>query len=236
VLLDAAQSAPHMPIDVQALDVDFLALSLHKMCGPTGVGALYAREELLKDPAFQPLVSGGDTVESTALGRPPAYLEPPFRFEAGLQDYAGIIGAGAAVEFIERVGLEQIGGHVADLNLYLTERLAPLSDEFEVLGQPDPGARHGMTTLVCRRRGVVSLWDEGISGIGEILNHQANVMVRTGEFCVHSWFAEHGVSREREKLRASLYLYNTTEECDVFAHALERLVSLDEYQMLPRLS
>lgn len=235
VLLDAAQSASHMPIDVQALDVDLLALSLHKLCGPTGVGALYAREEILADPSFRPLLSGGDTVEDTALGRAPAYLEPPFRFEAGLQDYAGIIGAGAAVEFIEGIGVEAIGRHVSELNCYLGERLAPLADEFEVLGSADPRQRHGITTLVCRRRGVVSLWEEEISGIGAILDHRANIMVRTGEFCVHSWFAEHGISREREKVRASLYAYNTIEECDVFADELERLVALDEYQMLPRL-
>lgn len=235
VLLDAAQSAPHLPIDVQALGVDFLALSLHKLCGPTGVGALYAREELIADPRFRPLLSGGDTVEDTALGRPPAYLEPPFRFEAGLQDYAGIIGAGAAIEFIERIGVEAIGRHVDDLNAHLAERLQPLGDEFEVLGPSDPSARHGITTLVCRRRGVVSLWDEDVSGIGAILDHQANIMVRTGEFCVHSWFAEHGISREREKLRASVYAYNTVEECDALADALERLVALDEYQMLPGL-
>ncbi|MBD3292615.1 MAG: aminotransferase class V-fold PLP-dependent enzyme, partial [Armatimonadia bacterium] len=221
VLLDAAQSAPHMPLDVQALNVDFLALSLHKLCGPTGVGALYAREEILANSSFRPLLSGGDTVEDTALGRPPAYLEPPFRFEAGLQDYAGIIGAGAAIDFIERVGTDEIGRHVDALNTHLAERLEPLADEFEVLGSADPKQRHGMTTLVGRRRGVVSLWEEGISGIGSILNHWANIMVRTGEFCVHSWFAEHGISREREKLRASLYAYNTIEDCDALADALE---------------
>ena len=235
VLLDAAQSAPHLPIDVQALGVDFLALSLHKLCGPTGVGALYAREELLSDPRFRPLISGGDTVEDTALGMPPAYLEPPFRFEAGLQDYAGIIGAGTAITFIEGIGVEQIGRHIARLNTHLAKRLEPLADEFEVLGPLDPAARHGITTLICRRRGLVSLWEEDVSGIGAVLDHRANIMVRTGELCVHSWFADRGISREREKLRVSLYAYNTVEECDAFADELERLVALDEYQMLPRL-
>ena len=235
-LLDAAQSAPHMPIDVQALDVDFLALSLHKLCGPTGVGVLYAREELLADPRFRPLLSGGDTVEDTALDRPPAYLEPPFRFEAGLQDYAGIIASRAAIEFIEGIGLAEIARHVAELNVHLAERLEPLADEFEVLGPEDPARRNGITTLVCGRRGVVSLWDEDVTGIGAILDHRANVMVRTGELCVHSWFREHGISREREKLRASLYLYNTREECDIFADALAEIVGLDEYQMLPRMA
>jgi len=236
VLLDAAQSAPHLPIDVQALGVDFLALSLHKLCGPTGVGALYAREELLADPRFRPLLSGGDTVEDTALGRAPAYLEAPFRFEAGLQDYAGIIGAGAAIEFVERIGVEAIARHAAELNEHLTARLAPLADEFELLGPEDPAARHGITTLVCRRRGLVSLWDEDVAGIAAILDHQANVMVRSGELCVHSWFTQRGISREREKLRTSVYAYNTREECDAFVDALEQVVALDEYQMLPRMA
>ncbi len=236
VLLDAAQSAPHLPIDVQALDVDFLALSLHKLCGPTGMGALYAREELLADPRFRPLLSGGDTVEDTALGRAPAYLEAPFRFEAGLQDYAGIIGAGAAVEFIERIGVEAIARHVAELNAHLAARLAPLANEFELLGPEDPAARHGITTLVCRRRGLVSLWDEDVAGIAAILDRRANVMVRSGELCVHSWFTQRGISRERDKVRASLYAYNTREECDVFVDALEQVVALDEYQMLPRMT
>ena len=236
VLLDAAQSAPHLPIDVQALDVDFLALSVHKLCGPTGVGVLYGKEELLADPALRPLMSGGDTVEDTALGRPPRYLHCPFRFEAGLQDYAGIIGAGAAVDFITEIGLDEIRHHVDDLSAYLWERLEPLSDEFDVLGPPDPRERNGITTLCFRRRGVVSLWEEDVAGVGDILSHQANIMVRSGEFCVHSWFEARGISREREKLRVSLYLYNTREDCDAFADALERVIALDEYQMLPRLS
>ncbi|MCD6360538.1 MAG: aminotransferase class V-fold PLP-dependent enzyme [Armatimonadetes bacterium] len=236
VMLDAAQSAPHLPLDVQALDVDFMALSLHKLCGPTGVGVLYGKEELLADPALQPLMTGGDTVEDTALGRSPRYLECPFRFEAGLQDYAGIIGAGAAVDFIRDIGLDDIRRHVDDLNAYLWKRLEPLSDEFDVLGPADPRRRNGITTLCFRRRGIVSLWEEDLAGIGAVLNHRANIMARTGEFCVHSWFTQRGISREREKLRVSLYLYNTREECDIFADALAQVIASDEYRMLPRIS
>jgi len=236
VMLDAAQSAPHQPIDVQALDVDFLALSLHKLCGPTGVGVLYGKQGLLDDPAFRPLLTGGDTVEDTALDRPPSYLQCPFRFEAGLQDYAGIIGAGAAVQFVRDIGLDEVRRHVDELNAYLWQRLQPLSAEFDLLGPPDPRQRNGITTLCFRRRGIVSLWDEDVAGIGDILSHRANIMVRTGEFCVHSWFRGRGISREREKLRVSLYFYNTREDCDAFADALEQVIALDEYQMLPRMS
>ena len=235
VLLDAAQSAGHLPIDVQALDVDFMALSLHKMCGPTGTGILYAKEELLEDPRFRPLLSGGDTVADTALGQPPEYLGPPFRFEAGLQDYAGIIGAGAAVEFIESIGVERIQQHVNALNAYVADKIEPLKDEFDLLGPEDAAMRNGITTLVFRRRGMVALVEEDLVGAAAILDRQANVMVRGGEFCVHSWFARSGIGREREKLRASLYVYNNRDDCDTFAEARERLVGLDEYQMLPRL-
>jgi len=234
VLLDAAQSAPHRPIDVQALDVDFMALSIHKLCGPTGVGVLYGKEELLADPAFRPLMTGGDTVSDTFLDRPPEYLDPPFRFEAGLQDYAGIIGAGAAVDFIQSIGFDWIRRHINSLNAYLDERLADLRDEFDILGPSDPTQRNGITTLCFNRRGVVSLWDEDLTGIGRILNKRFGVMVRTGEFCVHSWFNAHGISREREKLRGSLYLYNTRADCDAFADALARILNMNEYRMLPR--
>ena len=135
----------------------------------------------------------------------------------------------------ERI-VEAIARHVAELNAYLATRLEPLADEFELLGPEDPAARHGITTLVCRRRGLVSLWDEDVAGIAAILDHRANVMVRSGELCVHSWFTQRGISRERDKLRASVYAYNTREECDAFADALEQVVALDEYQMLPRMA
>ncbi len=236
VMLDAAQSAPHLPIDVRALDVDFMALSLHKLCGPTGVGALYGKEDLLVEGMLRPLVTGGDTVADTSLAGAPEYLESPFRFEAGLQDYAGIIGAGAAVDYISGIGLPNIDAHVARLNAHLAARLAPLHHEFDIVGPPDPGLRNGITTLCFKRRGIVSLLERDLSGIASILSHWANIMVRTGEFCVHSWFSSRGISREREKVRISIYLYNTIGECDTLADAIERLVELDEYRMLPRVT
>ena len=235
VLLDAAQSAPHLPIDVQALNVDFVALSVHKLCGPTGIGVLYGKEELLNAPEFGRFLTGGDTVEDAWLDRPPQYLGSPFRFEAGLQDYAGIAGAGAAIDFVSELGFDAIQQHVDDLNLHLTDRLAGMSEEFDILGPAGPTLRNGITTLCFKRRGIVSLFLEDIGGAGNILDHWANIMVRTGEFCVHSWFNQQRIGREREKLRVSLYLYNTREECDAFADNLARLIELDEFQMLPRI-
>ncbi|MBN2448924.1 MAG: aminotransferase class V-fold PLP-dependent enzyme, partial [Lentisphaeria bacterium] len=231
-----AQSVPHRPMDVQALDADFLAFSIHKLCGPTGVGVLYGKQELLEDPRFRPLISGGDTVADTFLDRPPRYLGPPFRFEAGLQDYAGLIGAGAAIDFIESIGFAALQRHVDDLNVYLGERLRPLRDEFEVLGPPDPARRNGITTLCFRRRGLMSLWDEDVIGVGDVLNRRHGVMVRSGELCVHAWFHAHRIGRERDRLRVSLYAYNDRADCDAFAEALERILHLEEYRMLPRLA
>jgi len=234
VLLDAAQSAPHMPIDVQALDVDFLAFSIHKLCGPTGVGVLYGKEELLNSPKFGRFITGGDTIEDSWLDRPPVYLDAPFKFEAGLQDYAGIIGAGAAIDFISELGMENIQAHVQDLNVYLTQQLAPLEDELVILGPCDPALRHGIVTLCFKRRGIVSLFHKEITGAGNILDHWANIMVRTGEFCVHSWFNHRHLGRERERLRVSLYVHNTRAECDILVAAIRRLIKCDEYRMLQR--
>lgn len=234
VLLDGAQSVPHFPIDVQELDVDFLAFSIHKLCGPTGVGILYGKEELLNAPDFRPFLTGGDTIADAWLDRPPEYLDSPFCFEAGLQDYAGIVGAGAAIDFVQDIGMENIRQHVHDLNVYLSGQLVPFADEVQILGPHDPALRHGILTLCFRRRGMVSLFDEDITGAGNILDHQDNIMVRTGEFCVHSWFHMRRLGRERERLRVSLYAYNTREECDIFVTALRRLLESDEYRMLSR--
>jgi cysteine desulfurase/selenocysteine lyase len=236
VLLDGAQSVPHRPMDVQALDVDFLAFSVHKLCGPTGVGVLYGKQELLDDPRFRPLLSGGDTVADTFVDRAPRYLGAPFRFEAGLQDYAGLIGAGAAIAFIESIGWAALQRHVDELNTYLGERLRPFRDEFVVFGPPDPARRNGISTLCFKRRGLAAPWDEDVVGVGDILNRRHGVMVRTGELCVHSWFNARRLGRERDRLRVSLYVYNNRADCDAFADALEHVLHMDEYRMLPRLA
>ena len=236
VMLDAAQSASCVPLDVQELDVDFLAFSVHKLCGPSGIGVLYGKEELLNDPRFGRFITGGDTIEDSWLDRPPQYQDSPFVFEAGLQDYAGIIGAGAAIDFISGLDVADIADHVRGLNTYLTEQLLEFEDEVEILGPSDPALRHGICTLCFKRRGIVSLFEEDITGAGNIMDHWANIMVRTGEFCVHSWFNHRKLGRERERLRVSLYAYNTKDECDIFIAALRRLIECDEYQMLQKLT
>jgi cysteine desulfurase/selenocysteine lyase len=125
VILDGAQSTPHKKVDMKDLDVDFFAFSLHKMCGPTGMGVLYGKYDLLKD--MEPLIVGGTTVKSTTYDEF-NFVNPPQRFEAGLQNYAGIIGAGAAIEYLKKVGMDNIEEHEHRLN-DLAHDIALILDE-----------------------------------------------------------------------------------------------------------
>jgi cysteine desulfurase/selenocysteine lyase len=254
VALDAAQSVAHTALDVRKLDVDFLAFSVHKMCGPTGMGVLYGKEEALEE--LDPFIVGGDTVADTFHDAPPIYLGPPYRFEAGLQNFAGIIGAGAAADYLMGIGLEHVSRHEHELNRFLTRGLADFRDEFDILGPQDPDLRGGIVNLCCRRKGMVRLakdrflrevghmWDvtgplvarldAEIVGLDELLSGWSNVMVRSGFFCAHSWFHMKGITPERQTARASLYFYNTTDECQVFLETLKRIVQLPEYRSLPK--
>lgn len=218
LVLDGAQSVPHRRVDVRALGVDFLAFSLHKMCGPSGVGALYGRYDLLERVA--PFVVGGDTVRDTWHDRV-VYKPPPARFEAGLQDYAGILGAAAAIDFVtRRVGLDAIAAHERALNRRLTERLLPLEDErFWLLGPRDPELRGGIVTMT--------------SPVGALLNAierlgdaEHNLMLRKGMFCVNAYLHRRfdATGTAKNNLRASMYLYSTEEEVDLLASVVERVV------------
>lgn len=218
LVLDGAQSVPHRRVDVRALGVDFLAFSLHKMCGPSGVGALYGRYEQLERVA--PFVVGGDTVRDSWHDRV-VYKPPPARFEAGLQDYAGFLGAAAAIDYVtRRVGLDAIAAHERALNRRLTERLLPLeNDRFWLLGPRDPDLRGGIVTLTSPVGGLLN----AIERIGDV---EHNLMLRKGMFCVNAYlhrrFDASGTAKNN--LRASMYLYSTEEEVDLFASVVERVV------------
>ena len=225
VVLDAAQSVPHRHVDVRELGVDFLAFSLHKMCGPTGMGVLWGRYELLEQ--VEPFIVGGDTIADTWQDRV-LYKKPPGRFEAGLQDYAGMVAASAAVHYVsETVGYDAIRAQELALNQRLTERLAPLECEhFWLLGPKDPARRGGVITMTSGSGAI-------INAIERLADEEANVMVRKGMFCVnaylHGRFDQAGSSKNN--LRASVYLYNTLDECDVFCEIVERVVQ-DPLQFL----
>ena len=240
VLLDAAQTVPHKTVDVQDLDVDFLAFSIHKMCGPRGVGVLYAKEDLLgrkpheQDEAgvIEPCIVGGGTIGDTTYD---SYnlLEPPERFEAGVQDFSGQIAAGAAVNYLQHIGMNRISAHECQLNSYLNEQLLDRYGEngwFRILGPLDVARRGGILTFEVKRPNCI--------GIAEELDERSNVMIRDGAFCVHSYLnKEFGQGWTRPRLqtehrmlyRISLYFYNTIQECQTFLETLDKIFEERSY-------
>jgi cysteine desulfurase / selenocysteine lyase len=211
VLTDAAQAAPHRKINVKALDVDFLALSGHKMLGPSGTGVLYGKYNLLEK--LEPFLVGGDTVSSSTYDTC-EFLPPPEKFEAGLQDYAGIIGLGAAVKYLQDVGMDAIQKQETFLNEYLTSAVRDIP-KLKLLGPGDPKLRGG----------IVSFLIEGVDShrIALMLDQMAAIEVRSGQHCVHSWFNAHQI---KGSVRASVYLYNTLEEAELFVSNLKKIIKV----------
>jgi cysteine desulfurase/selenocysteine lyase len=218
LVVDGAQSVPHRKVDVRALGIDFLAFSIHKMCGPTGTGALYGRYELLDQ--LDPVVVGGDTVRDTWMDRV-EYKSPPGRFEAGLQDYAAMCGTEAAIAYVaDTVGFEAIDAHEKRLNRQLTDLLAPLEcDHFWILGPKDPGLRGGVLTMTSPLGSV-------LNAIERLADEEANVMLRKGMFCVNSYLHRRfdATGTAKNNLRASMYFYNTEEEIETLAKIVKRVV------------
>lgn len=211
VLLDAAQSAPHKKIDVGKLDVDFFVFSGHKMLGPSGIGVLYGKFDLLKE--LKPFMVGGDTVRNTTYTTAD-FLLPPEKFEAGLQNYAGAIGLAAACEYLDEIGLENIEKHEIELNKMITEGISSISG-LHIIGPQQAELRGG----------IISFTIDGLDMhyIAQLLDKMANIAVRSGQHCVHSWFNAHKLPGS---VRASLYLYNTTEEAKVFIETLKKIAKL----------
>ena len=214
VMLDGAQSAPHKHVDVKALDVDFFALSVHKMVGPTGMGVLYGKLHLLEEIA--PFIVGGDTVSDTTY-ESAKFLPTPEKFEAGLQNYAGIIGSGAAVDYISGVGLSNIEEHEKQLNTIITKGIKDMPG-LKIIGPEDPKLRGGIISFT------VELQKGGDAhDIALILDETENIEVRSGAFCVHSWF---NYRKCEAAVRASLYLYNTENEAKKFVDTLGKTIGL----------
>jgi cysteine desulfurase/selenocysteine lyase len=211
VLLDAAQSVPHKELNVKKLDVDFLACSGHKMLGPSGTGILYGKQHLLEE--INPFMVGGETVTDTTYSS--FKLEnPPEKFEAGLQNYAGIVGLGEAARYLMKVGKQSIGKHEVELNKIISEGLSQITGA-SIIGPKDPELRSG----------IVSFTIEGKDPheIALLLDETSNIMVRSGAHCVHSWFNAHNL---KGSVRASLYLYNTKEECEFFVESLKKALKI----------
>jgi len=211
VLLDGAQAVPHSKVDVRRMDADFLAFSGHKMLGPTGTGILYGKYELLE--RLQPFIVGGDTVERTTYDSH-KFLKPPEKFEAGLQDYAGMIGLGEAARYLERIGMENIERHETNLNKLISERVSEIPG-LQIVGVQNPELRGGIISF--------NLKGMKYHDVSLMLDHNHGIMIRSGQHCAHSWFNAQGIEGSA---RASLYLYNTQEEAEVFAEAVQKIAKL----------
>lgn len=207
VLIDGAQSVPHMPVDVQTLDADFLAFSAHKMLGPTGMGALWARYELLD--SMDPFMGGGDMILTVTMDRS-TWADVPAKFEAGTPNVGGAVGFGAAADYLSALGMDAVRAHEVEVTDYALRRLGDVPG-VTIFGPPDAEDRGG----------VVSFELEGIHphDVGQVLDTHG-VAVRTGHHCAQPVMAALTVPATA---RASFYIYNTTEEVDRLAVALEEV-------------
>lgn len=208
VFIDGAQSAPHIKVDVQTLDVDFYAFSGHKMYAPTGIGALYGKREWLdKIPPYQ---GGGEMIQTVTFEKT-TYNELPFKFEAGTPDYIGSTAFAEAINYIQNIGLEQISEYETELTQYATQRL------LEIEGMRIIGTAEHKSAVVSFLVGNIHPYD-----IGMLLD-KLGIAVRTGHHCAQPLMDEFQIPGT---VRASFAFYNTKEEIDTFIDALKRVVSM----------
>ena len=207
-LVDGAQAIPHQAVDVAALGCDFYAFSGHKMCGPTGIGVLYGRREVLED--LPPWQGGGDMILTVSFNGT-TYNELPYRFEAGTPNIAGAIGLGAAIDYLSAIGMDAIARHEAELLRCATAQLAEI-----------PGIQ--LVGTAADKAGVLSFNIDGIHphDLGTLLDHQG-VAIRTGHHCAMPVMEFFGISGTA---RASLSLYNDREDIDQFIGALQRAIEM----------
>jgi len=209
ILVDAAQSTPHQKVDVQALDIDFLAMSAHKVYGPTGIGALYGRLELLE--AMPPWQGGGEMIQQVSFDQGTTYAQPPHKFEAGTPAIAEAIAFGAALRWFEQLPIQQVAEWEHTLLTQATDAIESI-DGARIIGTA-PG-----------KTGVASFVIDGVHSqdIGLLID-QFGVAIRTGHHCAQPVLKHFGLEAS---CRASFALYNTLEEVDVFAEALKRVVAM----------
>lgn len=205
VVVDAAQSVPHLPVDVQALDVDFMAFSGHKMCGPTGIGVLYGRRELLE--AMPPFMGGGEMIREVRLSGS-RWNVLPWKFEAGTPAIAEAIGLGAAVDFLEQLGMPAVQAHEHALVSYAMQQMAQV-EGLRILG-PDADQRGGVVAF--------TLGDIHPHDLAAILDSEG-IAIRAGHHCAQPLHDRYGLAATA---RASFYVYNTTAEVDRLVEVLDR--------------
>jgi cysteine desulfurase/selenocysteine lyase len=205
LLVDGSQALPHMPVDVRALGCDFYALTGHKMFGPTGTGALWARKEILRE--MPPFFGGGEMIREVRFDGT-TYADPPHRFEAGTPNIAGFVGLGAAIDYIESIGRDRIAAAERALLDYATSALKRV-----------PGLR--IIGEAKRKAAVISFLIDGVHAhdLATLLDHEG-IAVRSGHHCAHPLMRFYGVPAT---CRASFAFYNTHEEVDRFVEALGRV-------------
>jgi cysteine desulfurase / selenocysteine lyase len=206
VLVDAAQSVPHMPVDVQRLDADFLGFTSHKMCGPTGIGVLWGRRELLEE--MPPFLGGGEMIESVWMDHS-TFAPPPHKFEAGTMPIAEAAGLGAAMDYLGEIGLDAIRAHEQDLVRYALATLAEVPG-VQVLGSADPAGRGAAVSFT-----VAEVHPHDVSQVLDELG----IAVRAGHHCARPLHRRFGI---QASTRASFYLYNTRDDVDALAEGIQQ--------------
>jgi cysteine desulfurase/selenocysteine lyase len=208
VMIDGAQATPHIPVDVQKLDCDFYAFSGHKVYGPTGIGVLYGKEKLLS--TMPPYQGGGDMILSVSF-EGTTYNTLPYKFEAGTPNIAGVIGLGAAIEYVKQIGLGAIAAHEHGLLEYATSRLNQI-DGLRIIGEAE------------QKAGVISFVLDTVHphDIGTMLDAEG-VAVRTGHHCAQPVMDRFKVPATA---RASFGMYNTFQEIDVLVNAIVKTIGI----------
>ena len=214
VLVDGAQSVPHMPVDVMDLDVDFLAFSGHKMMGPTGIGVLYVKRDVLEE--MEPFLRGGEMVLEVWYDRA-TWNDLPMRFEAGTPNVADAIGLGAAVDYLNSIGMDRVRDHEMQLTQYGLDAFEELGEDVQLYGPRDVTQRGGILLFNAPR---VHPHD-----LGTYLDRQG-VAIRTGHHCNMPLMRKLGVAATA---RASFYVYNNEHEVDVLVDALKRALRYFEH-------
>jgi len=205
VIVDGAQSVPHMPVDVKKLDCDFLVFSAHKMLGPTGVGVLYAKKEFLEK--MKPFMGGGDMIKEVFKFHT-NYNEVPYKFEAGTPNIADVVGFGAAIEYLEKIGMENIRKHEISLTEYALESMQSLK-YITIYGPRDSNFRGGVISF--------NIADIHPHDLATIMNDHG-IAIRSGHHCAQVLMQRLDVPATS---RASFYIYNTKEEIDKFVNAIK---------------
>ncbi len=209
LLIDGAQGAPHLPVDVQAIGADFYAFSAHKMLGPTGVGVLYGRRELLEE--MEPFLGGGEMIRKVTL-EGATWNDLPWKFEAGTPNIADVIAFGAAIDYLSDLGMDNVRQHEAEITAYALDRMGSIPDII-LYGPPD----------AAERGGVVSFNFPGLHphDIGTVLDTHG-VAIRSGHHCTQPLMRCLGISGTA---RASFYVYNTPQEVDALVDATKAAVA-----------